>query len=94
MFGMATIRLGIDPHSSFFLSHILCLQLNLIMAALRNRCGHYVYVMWFLLWPPYVIGQVIYIFILWFLHLSFFPRLTSAVEGDWMSTILPHMMWP
>jgi len=24
---------------------------------------------------------------------SFFPRLISAVE-DWMSTILPHMMWP
>jgi len=25
--------------------------------------------------------------------LSFFPRLISAV-GDWMSTILPHMVWP
>ena len=24
---------------------------------------------------------------------SFFPRLISAV-GDWMSTILPHMVWP
>jgi len=24
---------------------------------------------------------------------SFFPRLISAV-GDWMCTILPHMMWP
>jgi len=23
----------------------------------------------------------------------FFPRLISAV-GDWMSTILPHMVWP
>jgi len=22
-----------------------------------------------------------------------FPRLISAV-GDWMSTILPHMVWP
>jgi len=34
------------------------------------------------------------IFILWFLLLSsfFFPRLISAV-GDWMSTILPHMVW-
>jgi len=28
---------------------------------------------------------------LWFL-LSFFPRLFSAV-ADWMSTILPHMIW-
>jgi len=24
---------------------------------------------------------------------SFFPRLISAV-GDWMSAILPHMVWP
>ena len=30
-----------------------------------------------------------YIFMLWFL--SLFPRLISAV-GDWMSTILPHMV--
>jgi len=36
-----------------------------------------------------------YIFALWFLSFFFFffPRLTSAV-GDWMSTILPHMVWP
>jgi len=27
-----------------------------------------------------------------FYLLSFFPRLISAV-GDWMSTILPHMVW-
>jgi len=32
-----------------------------------------------------------YIMSLWFL--SFFPRLFSAVT-DWMSTTLPHMMWP
>ena len=35
-----------------------------------------------------------YIFILFLLLLLFlFPRLISAV-GDWMSTILPHMVWP
>jgi len=36
-----------------------------------------------------------YIFALWFLSFFFlfFPRLISAV-GDWMSTILPHMVWP
>jgi len=34
-----------------------------------------------------------YIFVLWFLLLSFFSRLISAV-GDWMSAILPHMVWP
>jgi len=45
------------------------------------------------LWPPYVIGQAIYIFMLWFLLLLlFFPRVISAV-GDWMSTILPHMVY-
>ena len=46
------------------------------------------------LWPPYVIGQAIYIFMLRFLLLLFlFPRLISA-DGEWMSTILPHMVWP
>jgi len=36
-----------------------------------------------------------YIFALWFLSFFFlfFPRLISAV-GDWMPTILPHMVWP
>jgi len=37
-----------------------------------------------------------YIFALWFLSFFLFlsfPRLISAV-GDWMSTILPHMLWP
>ena len=28
-----------------------------------------------------------------FYLLSFFPRLISAA-ADWMSTILPHMVWP
>ena len=84
----------------------------LLMAALSSRCGHYIFILWFLLslWPPYAIGQAIillfcgfffmvalwstaddYIFILRFL-LSFFPRLISAV-GNWMSAILPHIMW-
>ena len=51
-------------------------------------------ILWSFLWPPYVIGQAMYIFMLRFLLSSFFlPRLISAV-GDWISTILPHMMWP
>jgi len=54
---------------------ILVASVCLIMAALLNGCGHY-------------------IFILWFLLLSFFfPRLISAV-AEWMSTILLHMVWP
>ena len=46
----------------------------LVMAALRSRCGHYIFVLWLLL-------------------SSFFLLLISAV-ADWMSTILPHMLWP
>jgi len=34
-----------------------------------------------------------YIFAPWFLSIFFFPRLISVV-GDWMSTILPQMVWP
>ena len=35
-----------------------------------------------------------YIFMLWFvLLLLFFPRLISDA-ADWMSAILPHMVWP
>jgi len=51
--------------------------LNLIMATLWNRAGHYIFALWFL---------SIFFFL-------FIPCLISAV-GDWMSTILPRMMWP
>ena len=47
------------------------------------------------LWSPYGIGQTI-IFLpcgFFFFLLSFFPLLISAV-ADWMSAILPHMVWP
>jgi len=47
------------------------------------------------LWSPYLIGQTI-IFsscFFFFLLLFLFPCLISAV-GDWMSAILPHMVWP
>jgi len=52
----------------------------LIMAALCNTTGHYIFVLWFFSF---------------FLLLSsfFFPRLFS-VFAYWMSTILPHMVWP
>jgi len=49
------------------------------MAALCNRVGHYIFALWFLLSS--------------FFLSFFFPRLISAV-GDWMSTILLHMVWP
>jgi len=34
-----------------------------------------------------------YIFAVVSFFFFFFPRLISAVK-DWMSTILPHMVWP
>jgi len=48
-----------------------------IMAALRSRWGHYIFVLFLSSF---------------FFLLSFFPRLISAVV-NWMSTILPHMVW-
>jgi len=46
------------------------------------------------LWSPYGIGQTIIFSCcdLFFLS-SFFPQLISAA-ADWMSAILPHMVWP
>jgi len=72
--------------SRWALAHIL------VMVALCNRADHYFHPV---LWSPYVIGRP-YIFSccgLFFLLLLFFPRLISAA-GDWMFTILWHMVWP
>jgi len=41
----------------------------------------------------YLIGHTIIFLPSDFYLLLFFPRLISAV-GDWMSSILPHMVWP
>jgi len=48
------------------------------MAALRSRCGHYIFALWFL-------SSIFFLF--------FIPRLISAA-ADLMSTILLHMVWP
>ena len=46
------------------------------------------------LWLPYGIGQaIIFLPCGFFLLLSFFPCLIPPA-ADWMSTILPHMVWP
>jgi len=50
------------------------------MVALWNRADHYIFMLWFVL-------------LLLLLLLSFFPCLISAA-ADWMSAILPHMVWP
>jgi len=50
----------------------------LFMVALCDRADHYIFIL----------------FLSFFLSSSFFfPRLISAV-GDWMFTILWHMVWP
>ena len=46
--------------------------------ALYNRADHYIFMLWF---------------VLLLLLSCFFPRLISAA-ADWMSAILPHMVWP
>jgi len=45
------------------------------------------------LWSPFVIGQTIIFLPCDYYLFYLFPRLISAA-GDWMSTILPHMVWP
>ena len=50
----------------------------LVMVALLNRADHYIFMLWFVLLSS---------------SFFFFPRLISAV-GDWMFTILWHMVWP
>ena len=52
----------------------------LFMVALWNRADHYIFMLWFVLSSS-------------FFFLFFIPRLISAA-ADWMSVILPHMVWP
>jgi len=49
------------------------------MVDLWNRAEHYIFALWFLL--------------LVILSSFFIHRLISAV-ADWMSAILPHIVWP
>jgi len=70
--------------------------LQLIMAALHSRCGHYIFALWFLLsiyGRPMEQGRPLHFCPVVSFFLLFFPHLISAV-GDWMSTILLHMVWP
>jgi len=53
-----------------------------IMVALWNRADHYIFALRFLLLSSF-----------FFLLSFFFPGLISAV-ADWVSAILPHMVWP
>ena len=53
-------------------------QFLFIMVALCNRADHYIFILFLLSSSSFFL---------------FFPRLISAV-GDWMFTILWHMVWP
>jgi len=97
MWNEIIVKIRNSPSSASFEKHLktryLCLPLvpphhlplatarasdsALVMVALCNWAGHYIFALWFLS----------------FFLLLFFPCLISAV-GDWMSTILPHMVWP
>jgi len=55
-------------------------DIGIVMVALCNRADHYI----FILFLPLPLPLLLFLL---------FPRLISAV-GDWMSPILPHMVWP
>ena len=89
------------------LPHLSRAGFSLSMALFRKKCGGpsliYEYrptefrqqAQWqccYHLWSPYVIGRYTFSCCGLFFFL-FFPRLISAV-GDWMFTILWHMVWP
>jgi len=64
----------------------------LFMVALRNRETIYIFML-FMVALCNRADHYIFIMFLSFFFLSFFPRLISAA-GDWMFTILWHMVWP
>ena len=81
MFGRATIRLGICPHSSCFGVSDVChcnFLLSFIMAALWNVADHYSFALWILL-------SSIYLFF------SLAESQRSQI-GIWVSAILLHMV--
>ena len=65
-----------------------------LRSCMRAGGGHFEHMLRNYLWSPYGIGRP-YIFSCCglFFFLLFFPRLISAA-ADWMSAILPHMVWP
>jgi len=53
---------------------LLALIAEIIMAALRSRCGHHIFASVVSLWPPYEIGQAII-----FLPCGFFLSSSSSI---------------
>ena len=99
------VSTGIDSYRtpwhvtpSTFDNLIILLHFRAVQSLTATPCGclsKHNYLLTVLLWPPYIIGQTIIFLPCGFFLLSsiFFPRLISAA-ADWMSTILPQMVWP
>ena len=62
----------------------LVLSTHAIMAALRGRCGHYIFVLVFVLVSSF------YLLLLFFLFLAYSQPPQIRCQGP---TILPHMVW-
>ena len=67
----------------------------IVMVALCNRADRYIFIVFMAALCNR--GAIIFLpcdfYLSSFFLSSFFPRLISAA-GDWISTILPHMVWP
>ena len=73
--------LGAD--STDFITGPLLLSISFFMAALRSRCGHYIFALWFLLSSSFFMVALWnsadhYIFMLWFVLSSSFFLLFSS----------------
>jgi len=96
---MAPLTLHLVWHPLLYTLHIvlydtlssLWLPYGIGQTIIFSCCGLFMVALWN--------RETIYIFMLWFVLSSsfffffFFPRLISAA-ADWMSAILPHMVWP
>jgi len=74
-------RLQLSVNSRQIDVHLMVLVLHvrkLFMVTLWNRVDHYIFTLWFLL----------------LLLLSFFFPCVISTIADWISAILPHMVWP
>jgi len=66
-------------HRRIFILRYTNVLVIIIMVALCNRADHYIF--------------ILFLSFFFFFLVLFFPRLISAV-GNWMFTILWHMVWP
>ena len=78
IYSVVSVNRNIVRYNKYLVVVTVVVVLSVIMVALCNRADHYIFMLWFVLLLSFFL---------------FFPRLISAV-GDWMFTILWHMVWP